>query len=105
MARGENEEALEAFEKVLSLRKGGPSTGIEKVSLPQAEVLSRLGRYEEALAVYNHPALSSSRDSDVWRAKARVLRTLDRHDEEIQAEHKAQELEDRKARNLQARPL
>ncbi len=103
-ARGDNEEALEAFEKVLSLGKGGPSTGIEKVSIPQAEVLSRLGRYEEALAVYNHRALSSSQDSEVWKAKARVLRILGRHDEEIQAEHKAQELEDRKAKNLQARP-
>ena len=71
----------------------------------QGEVLSRMGWYEEALAAYSHPSLSlRSQTSEVWKAKARVLRALGRHDEEAKAEQKAQELEDRKARNLQARP-
>lgn len=102
---GDNEEALEAFEKALSLGKGVEFPGVKELYMVQAEVLSRMGRYEEALAAYSHPFLSlRSQDSTVWRAKARVLRTLGRHDEEVQAEQKAQELEDRKARNLQARP-
>jgi tetratricopeptide (TPR) repeat protein len=87
---GDNEEALEAFEKALSLGKGVEFPGIKELYMVQAEVLSRMGRYEEALTAYSHPFLSlRSQDSTVWQAKARVLQTLGRHDEAVQAEHKA----------------
>jgi tetratricopeptide (TPR) repeat protein len=101
---GYDNEALNAFERALSL--GGLFFhGIESLYQVQGDVLSHLGRYEEALQSYDAGLHTNVSDQSLWRKKARVLHTLGREAEAMVASQEEREQEQRREENLSKIPL
>ncbi len=100
-ALGHTQEALEAFEQ--GWKKGGG----ELLEIPQgvAEMLYRLGHYEEALAAYERAISGHDRAIVLWEGKAKTLRVLGRTRKAEAAEQEAQRLAQRQAAILKKEPI
>ncbi len=99
---GHYEIALQAFERALTLGRG---PRIDETYLGKGEMLYQLGRYVEALETYMRGLKLKPWKKAMWEGKAKVLRALGRDGEAKAAEQEVRELEQRRERNLRARPV
>jgi tetratricopeptide (TPR) repeat protein len=100
---GRYEKALQAFEKASEL--GGDNfREFDVFQAKKGEVLYSLERYEEALAVYNHPILLRSQNQLVWEGKIKVLQALDYKRALEDADEILRQLKVKAEKNIKARP-
>jgi len=84
---GEFQRALEAIEELLAIRS------LAQDSLAQASCLVRLGREEDALAVYDRMISEGQGDASVWQSRAWVLNRAGRYEDAVVSCRKALELD------------
>jgi len=92
-----DEEALQAFDKATKVRGSRREEAYEG----KGNILRRLGRYEEALAVYTEGLKGPQPTRALWQRKAQVLRLLGRNEEADEAGQKLRELEQIRAFRMQ----
>ncbi|WP_417449256.1 putative 2OG-Fe(II) oxygenase, partial [Kordiimonas sp.] len=60
---GDTEASLEAYEEAITL---APARAAAPICLDRAKLLTRLGRYEDALSALDHVAVSAPFDQEMW---------------------------------------
>ncbi len=95
------EEALYAIERGLALGGGARLDDLFRV---KADVLYKLGRYEEALATCEVRLQATPLVRAIWEVKAKSLHALGRNKEALEAEEELHKLEQRRLENLSKKP-
>lgn len=96
------EEALHALEQGLKL---GGGARIDDLFQIKGETLYKLGRYEEALVLYEARIRATPIRIILWEGKAKALRALKRNKAATVAEQEIVRLEQVKLENLKKRPI
>lgn len=86
---GDDAGALDAYDKALKL--GVPSTAGPAVLCAKGHILHDLGRYDEALDVYERAGTQMPRSIEAWQGRVNTLMTLGRRDEAQQLYKRASE--------------
>jgi len=98
----DDEKALQAIEHGLAL---GGGARLKEMLSTKGELLSHLGRYEEALAIYEVGLRRNPRDKIFWAGKVKALHALERDEEMRIAERKMDEFAKEREEHLKKRPL